>query len=238
MLSSPTTYVPIWRSMRAIPTAFVLLILAAGATACSKDPAKAKLDFVASGDRYMADKKYDEAIIQYRNAVKVDPKFGEARLKLADALTVSDNGQAAFGEYVRAADLLPTNVVAQLRAGQMLLLAKQYPEARARAEKILEVNPQSVDGLLLMGNAMAGLKDFDSAIEQIEGAIGEDPNQPLNYANLAVIQSAKGDKTAAEAALKAAQPELQRAATKGVVHRNTASRKISRLASRVNAISA
>jgi small subunit ribosomal protein S20 len=49
---------------------------------------------------------------------------------------------------------------------------------------------------------------------------------------------ASGDKTAAEAALKAAQPELQRAATKGVVHRNTASRKISRLASRVNAISA
>ena len=49
---------------------------------------------------------------------------------------------------------------------------------------------------------------------------------------------ASGDKTAAEAALKAVQPELQRAATKGVVHRNTASRKISRLASRVKAISA
>ncbi|MBB1249256.1 30S ribosomal protein S20 [Rhizobium sp. G21] len=49
---------------------------------------------------------------------------------------------------------------------------------------------------------------------------------------------ASGDKTAAEAALKAAQPELQRAANKGVVHRNTASRKVSRLASRVNAIGA
>ena len=49
---------------------------------------------------------------------------------------------------------------------------------------------------------------------------------------------ASGDKTAAEAALKAAQPELQRAATKGVVHRNTASRKVSRLAARVKAIAA
>ena len=49
---------------------------------------------------------------------------------------------------------------------------------------------------------------------------------------------ASGDKTAAEAALKAVQPELQRAATKGVVHRNTASRKVSRLAARVNAIGA
>jgi small subunit ribosomal protein S20 len=49
---------------------------------------------------------------------------------------------------------------------------------------------------------------------------------------------ASGDKTAAEAALKAAQPELQRGATKGVLHRNTASRKVSRLAQRVNSISA
>ncbi len=49
---------------------------------------------------------------------------------------------------------------------------------------------------------------------------------------------ASGDQVAAAAALKAAQPELQRAATKGVVHRNTASRKISRLASRVKALGA
>ena len=49
---------------------------------------------------------------------------------------------------------------------------------------------------------------------------------------------ASGDKTAAEAALKAAQPELQRAATKGVMHRNTASRKVSRLAQRVKTLGA
>ncbi len=49
---------------------------------------------------------------------------------------------------------------------------------------------------------------------------------------------ASGDKAAAEAALKAAQPELQRAATKGVIHSNTASRKVSRLAQRVKALGA
>ncbi|MFX0542082.1 30S ribosomal protein S20 [Roseovarius sp. S1116L3] len=48
---------------------------------------------------------------------------------------------------------------------------------------------------------------------------------------------ASGDKSAAEAALRAAQPELMRGVTKGVFHKNTASRKMSRLSSRVNAIS-
>ena len=42
-----------------------------------------------------------------------------------------------------------------------------------------------------------------------------------------------GDRDAANAALKAAQPEIMRGATKGVFHKNMASRKVSRLARRV-----
>jgi small subunit ribosomal protein S20 len=44
---------------------------------------------------------------------------------------------------------------------------------------------------------------------------------------------ASGDKKAAEAALKEAQPEIQRGAVKGVIHRNMAARKLSRLSSRI-----
>ena len=47
-----------------------------------------------------------------------------------------------------------------------------------------------------------------------------------------------GNKEAASEALRLAQPEIMRAATKGVLHANTASRKVSRLAKRVSAISA
>ena len=47
---------------------------------------------------------------------------------------------------------------------------------------------------------------------------------------------ASGDKDAATTALRAAQPELMRGVTKGVFHKNTASRKISRLSSRVKAL--
>jgi small subunit ribosomal protein S20 len=47
---------------------------------------------------------------------------------------------------------------------------------------------------------------------------------------------ASGDKGAAEAALRAAEPELMRSAQKGVLHKNTASRKISRLSANVRAL--
>lgn len=47
---------------------------------------------------------------------------------------------------------------------------------------------------------------------------------------------ASGDKEAATAALKDAQPEIMRAATKGVLHKNTSARKVSRLSARIKAM--
>jgi len=49
---------------------------------------------------------------------------------------------------------------------------------------------------------------------------------------------AGGDKAVAFAALKDAQPEIMRGVTKGILHKNTASRKVSRLSARVKALSA
>lgn len=69
--------------------------------------------------------------------------------------------------------------------------------------------------------------------------------QAVNKARLSRIRThvkkvesaiAAGDKAAAEAALRAAQPEIMRGVSKGVLHRNTAARKVSRLAARVTAI--
>jgi small subunit ribosomal protein S20 len=47
---------------------------------------------------------------------------------------------------------------------------------------------------------------------------------------------ASGDKTAAAEAFREAQPELMRGANKGVLHKNTVSRKLSRLSSRIKAL--
>jgi len=57
-----------------------------------------------------------------------------------------------------------------------------------------------------------------SAIKLVEGAI------------------AAGDKSAAEAALKAAEPQMMRGAQLGVFHKNTVARKVSRLSAGIKAI--
>jgi len=58
--------------------------------------------------------------------------------------------------------------------------------------------------------------------------------------NLRVLEEAitAGDKKAAEEVFKTVQPVVMKAASKGIIHKNNASRKISRLSARVKAISA
>src|SRR3954471_21958280 len=83
---------------------------------CSK---ASPTDHVQQGDVHMAGRRYAEAIIQFRVALQEDPKLGDARLKLADAYLAANDPRNAGREYVRAADLLPNNVEAQLKAATM-----------------------------------------------------------------------------------------------------------------------
>jgi tetratricopeptide (TPR) repeat protein len=175
----------------------VLVVVSTICAACSTDPEVAKQEYFAEGNRYMAGKKYMEAIVSYRNAIKQDDKFGEARLKLAEAYFATNDVRNALAESVRAADIMPDNVDAQLSAGALLLAARRYPEARARATAALSKEPRNARALVLLGNSLAGLKEVDAAIEQVEQAIDEDPSLTLSYANLGDLYSAKGDKEAA-----------------------------------------
>ena len=57
------------------------------------------------------------------------------------------------------------------------------------------------------------------------------------YLKKVELAIATGDLEAARDALKTAQPEIMRGVTKGILHRNTASRRISRLNARIKAMS-
>jgi tetratricopeptide (TPR) repeat protein len=175
----------------------VYTALALLATACSRNPKEVARRYTESGDQYVAQKKYPDAIIQYRNAVSADGTVGPTRFKLASAYSSTGDLGNALREYVRAADLMPADITAQIKAGQLLLRAQQYPEAKARAAAVLEKDPTNLEGLVLMGNALAGLKDFDGAISEIEEAIDQDPKQTLWYANLGLIQMANENIAAA-----------------------------------------
>jgi tetratricopeptide (TPR) repeat protein len=176
------------------------LILMSLATGCRQS---ADAHF-RKADDYAAKLRLPEAIVEYRSALQVDPKRGDIRRKLADAYVRNHDPADALREYVRAADLLPNDPAVQLQAGNFLLAASAFEDAKGRADKVLKLEPRSLDGQILLGNALAGLKDIDGAIAEYEEAIALDPTQGRAYLGLGALQLVSGRRAEAEATFRTA----------------------------------
>jgi tetratricopeptide (TPR) repeat protein len=185
-------------------TSTVLLLAVAVLTASCSDPQVKKQDHLKRGDQYAAEKKDDFAVIEYANAVRLDPKFGEARWKLAQTLERMNDFRAAFPEYVRAADALPNDRDAQIKATEILLVAGRFEDAKTRATALLTKNPQDVQALVLRANAMVALKDPAGALAEIEEALRVKPDDSRTLVNLGAIRMDAGDSKEAEAAFRQA----------------------------------
>src|SRR4029077_1963534 len=149
-------------------------------------------------------KKYGEAIIEYRTALAYSPRSGEAHLKLAEAFMANDDLRSAYPEFLRAADSLLDDEAVQLKAGNLLLMAGRYQDAKTRARAALKKNPKNVAALVLLGNALAGLKDLESAVELTQQAALLEPQRSGIYRNMGVFQMARGEIDLAERAFKRA----------------------------------
>lgn len=182
---------------------FVACAVAISAVACNTDPQARARKSLARGDAYAARHDPADAAIEYRKAIADEPRMGEAHYKLAELLA-ADDVRAAYQEYIRAADLMPERDDIQLKVGNLLLVAGQFNDAKARSRTVLQRNPRSVPALLLLGNALAGLREYDEAINVSRRAASLEPRRSGIYRNIGVLKAALGDTEAAEAEFRKA----------------------------------
>jgi len=184
---------------RTLAPAF-LLIATLNATGCSQDPEEAKQEAFTRGNGFFEKAQYNEASIEYRRAIQLDARFGPARKQLAETYLKLNDAPNAYREMVRAADLLPEDLDLQLRTGTFLLTLGQYEDARARADRVLAREPARAEAHVLRGNALAGLRDFEGALADMEQAVAAEPGSSLMLTNLGAVQHLRGEKAKAEEA--------------------------------------
>lgn len=88
---------------------------------------------------------------------------------------------------------------------------------------------------------MANTSSAKKAVRQIARRTAVNKSRRTRVrSSLRIVEEAlaSGDQSAAKAAMAVAEPTMMRAVSKGVYHKNTAARKISRLSKRVNALAA
>jgi tetratricopeptide (TPR) repeat protein len=188
-------------SHRARLCGFVAVV--ACAVACSS-PETRKRQHLDRGNRYAAEHRDQFAVIEYASAVRIDPKFGEARLKLAQTYERLNDLRAAYPEFIRAADALPDDRDAQLKAIQIFLMAHRFEDAKVRATALLAKNARDIDALVLRATAMAGLKDSAGALAEMEQALKASPDDSRTFINLGFVRSEVGNASEAEVAFKRA----------------------------------
>jgi tetratricopeptide (TPR) repeat protein len=191
---------------RAIRSICGVALLAAAVTPLQgcRDAAAVKQQAFERGQAYLQRGAYKEAIIEFRKSLQKDGRFGEARFGLAQAYEGADEIGNAYREFVTAAELMPDRRDVQLKAGRLLVFAREFDQAKACADRLLAKDPKDVDGLLLRGNALAGLQDLDGALAEVQNAIGLNPGNSAAFTNLAVLRMTRGEKAAAEAAFRQA----------------------------------
>jgi tetratricopeptide (TPR) repeat protein len=173
-------------------------------TSCYRDPAKRKAALLSSGEKYMNSGRYKEAVIQFRNAIQIDPEFAEAHYQLATAYIKLQSVQEAFRELSTTVELDPRNTDAQLRLAVFLIGMRRYDDAQRAAEKVIAADPRNARAHSVLAEKYAVLQVWTQAIQEFQTAIDLDPAQVENYARLSIVYLATGRTADAETTLRQA----------------------------------
>jgi tetratricopeptide (TPR) repeat protein len=200
------------RRLRALAAALLaaLLLLAAG---CS-NPEKAKAEHLSRGEALLKERRWQEASLEFRNAIQIDNNLAAAHWGLAQAYRELGRDSEFGEELQRAVKLDPNNMEARTLLAQGYLVAygrDKRPEFLSEAERVigemLAKDPRNPDAHILSANVIFFKGDQDAAKqaeEKIKYAISLDPQRMQSYMGLAKFYQQMGRNADSEAVFKQA----------------------------------
>jgi tetratricopeptide (TPR) repeat protein len=183
---------------------------------CARSPDEKKARHLERGDRYFQQEKYREAVLEYRNVLRIDTGNAKAVRQLGLAhYQLGEMGQA--GRYLlRTQELEPENLEARLKLGSVYLLGGRPEEAAREAQFVLERDQKSLDALALLAGAARTSEQVEVAFRRLESARAAVSDQARFHLAVGGLHLHKGDSAAAERAFleaasrdpKSAEPHL------------------------------
>src|SRR5690349_16073215 len=140
-------------------TLLCVLLAAIVSLAGCTNPEKAKAEHLRKGEAYLTDSKFQEASLEFRNAIQIDDKLATAHWGLARAYEGLQRWPEMFQELQRTVELDPNNLDAAIRLGNYYLKASQGKSeiigmAEKLAQQVLQKDPNNIEGHILMGSVL------------------------------------------------------------------------------------
>ena len=169
---------------------FCLLLAAAIFLAGCTNPEKAKAEHVTKGEAYLKDSKFQEASLEFRNAIQIDDRLASAHWGLARAFEGLERFPEMLDELRKTVTLDKNNLDARVKLGNYYLAGSRgrsdvITEAERLAKEILDKDPNYIEGHILMGGVLFAQNQTDKAFAEMNRAIEIDPKRVESYLSMA-----------------------------------------------------
>jgi len=189
--------VPSWMAVGVL----LVAIMVAG---CNRSPAEREARHIQRGDQYYSQQRYREAILEYRNALRIDNANAHAIQRLGLAYYQLGELAPSFPFLLKTKELVPDDMETRMKLGTMYLAGRKNAEARAEASFILERDPKNLDALLLWAGTAETPEEVAAAIDRLEGMQENFGEKAKPHLALGALYLRKQDVAKAEQAFKRA----------------------------------
>ncbi|MFH1007663.1 MAG: tetratricopeptide repeat protein [Candidatus Latescibacterota bacterium] len=140
------------------------------------------LTYFQEGIRLFQKGEYAQAILEYRRAVKVDPKLAEAHEGLGETYLMTDQPSKAVENAQKAVAINPNSERGYLALGQALLrMNGNSDEGVSAFQEVLRINPKNASALIGLGMIFQSVPDLPKAIEHFQSAVQIEDNVASRY---------------------------------------------------------
>jgi putative PEP-CTERM system TPR-repeat lipoprotein len=171
---------------------------------CSRSPEAKKAQHLERGEKFFARKDYKDAVIEYRNVLRLEPANEVAIRKLGLAHYQAGELQEAFPYLRKAAELDPQNEDVSLKLATVYLVARRPDDARAQATNVLDRDAKNFAALLLLADSATRPEDVEAALARLESARSTVQDRAPFHIAVGTLYVKKNDAAKAEQAFKEA----------------------------------
>jgi tetratricopeptide (TPR) repeat protein len=172
----------------------VAVALLTSSVACTDTPEK----HIERGDKYRAEGKQREAIIEYLNAIKLDQANRPATLRLGPMLFDAGQIGPAFRYLQKGVEFEPDNVDLRVKLATIYYYGGGAEQAREEASAVLDHDPKNLDALTIFANTASTEGEIDGAIARLEGSRTENESKAKFQLAMGVLYLRKQDPKTAE----------------------------------------
>ncbi|MGA8182820.1 MAG: tetratricopeptide repeat protein [Terriglobia bacterium] len=141
------------------------------------------------GTQYYESGNYPAAVNELSSAVKLNPDLPGLQSYYGMALLQTGDPDAAAIAFRKELSRNPNDFNSNLALGQILTVARKFPEANPLLERALRLRPQSTDALLAFGQCLAGTGRLQEAREKLEAVTKVVPDSLGAHQALAGVYS-------------------------------------------------